>query len=89
MSDVVERPVREVLFEATQATAVQDDDLESSVLVGFLVVAEWRAPNGDNWLSKVSGDHSSSLSTWRQRGYAAEVMHDMWVDQSDDSRPDE
>lgn len=79
----MERSPREVLFETIQASAVSDDDLEGGVLVGFLVIAEWRAPNGEQWLSKVSGDHSGSLPTWRQRGYAGEVVHDMWADNSE------
>jgi hypothetical protein len=78
---------REHLFDAIQSTAASDDDLEGNVLVGFLVVAEWRGGKGEQWLSKISGDHSAPLPTWRQRGYAAEVVHDMWVDVSmDDSR---
>lgn len=91
MTDELKQPpVRERMFDAIQATAATDDDLEGTVLVGFLVVAEWRGGNGETWLSKISGDHSGSLPTWRQRGYAAEVVHDMWVDQaSTDEASDE
>ena len=37
------------------------------------------------WLSKVSGDHAGVLPTWRQRGYASEVVHDMWGAGDDDA----
>lgn len=73
--------VRERLYEVIQTTAAADEELTDNVLVGFLVVAEWRGPDGEQWLSKISGDHGGNLPSWRQRGYAAEVIHDMWGDQ--------
>lgn len=76
-----EANARERLFEVIQETAQSDRSLEGTVLVGFMVIAEWRGNDGEQWLSKVSGDHSSNLPSWRQRGYAAEVVHDMWGDQ--------
>lgn len=79
---------REQLFEAIQATAVTDDDIESSVLTGFLVIAEWTSPAGERWLSKVSGDHTASLPAWRERGFAAEVLHDFWPSNADESDDD-
>jgi hypothetical protein len=75
---------RERLYEVIQETAGDDKDLDGTVLVGFMVVAEWRGPDGGQWLSKVSGDHGANLPTWRQRGFAAEVLHDMWGDQPED-----
>ena len=47
---------------------------DGSLLVGWLVVAEWEAPNGDRWLSKFSGDAHRELTQWRERGYAHEVV---------------
>lgn len=81
--------VRERLFEAVQAEAHSDDDLEGAVLVGFMVVAEWRAPGGDQWISKVSGDHSAALPSWRERGLAAEVLHDWWAGNDDENQGDD
>ena len=75
------RSVRERLFAAVEATSGDDDDLAGTVLVGFMMIAEWRAGDGQQWLSKVTGDHSGSLPVWRQRGYASEVIHGMWGDQ--------
>jgi hypothetical protein len=84
--DATTRSERERLFEAIDETS--DPDLEGTVLVGFLVIAEWRGPDGAQWLSKISGDHGQTLPTWRQRGYAAEVLHDMWGDQPEDEELD-
>ena len=88
MEEQVTTP-RERLYEAIQATSADDDSLTETVLVGFMVVAEWRGPGGEQWLSKISGDHGSSLPTWRQRGYAAEVLNDMWGDQPEGEEDDD
>ena len=47
---------REQLHSAIQATASEDDDLEGSVLVGWVTIAEWSAPDGRRWLSTLAGD---------------------------------
>lgn len=86
---VTDKSPRERMYEAIQATAQDDDNLTETVLVGFMVVAEWRGADGGQWLSKISGDHGSSLPTWRQRGYAAEVLNDMWGDQPDEDVEEE
>jgi hypothetical protein len=78
---------REALFEAIQTTARDDKDIEGAVLIGFLVVAEWKAPDGDGvWISKISGDYSGPLPPWRQRGYASEVVNAFWEDESNEER---
>lgn len=82
------RSTRERLYAVIEETGSTDDQLAGTVLVGFMVVAEWRGPGGEQWLSKVSGDHAGSLPTWRQRGYAAEIVHDMWGD-TDPDRDDD
>ncbi len=78
------RSTRERLYAVIEETGSTDDQLAGTVLVGFMVVSEWRGPDGAQWLSKVSGDHAGSLPTWRQRGYAAEIIHDMWGDTEPD-----
>lgn len=76
------RRLRERLYAAIEEIGSSedgsDDDLAGTVLVGFMVIAEWRGPGGAQWLSKISGDHADVLPSWRQRGYAAEVLHEMW-----------
>lgn len=88
MEDVAAQNARELLYQLIQETALDDDDLEGTVLVGFMVVAEWRGVGGEQWLSKVSGDHGGSLPSWRQRGYAAEVISAYWGDQPEDTEAD-
>lgn len=80
---------RERLYEVIQETAAADNDLDGTVLVGFMVIAEWRGGEGEQWLSKVSGDHSGGLPSWRQRGYAQEVVSAMWGDQPDAQTEDD
>ena len=82
---ISETSPRDRLYEVIQTTAADDESLTDNVLIGFMVIAEWRGPDGEQWLSKISGDHGGNLPTWRQRGYAAEVIHDMWGDQADGS----
>lgn len=79
---------RERLYRVIQETARDDDDLDGTVLVGFMVVAEWRGADGAQWLSKVSGDHGGNLPSWRQRGYAAEVISAFWGDQPEEAEED-
>lgn len=53
---------------------------DGSLLVGFLIVTEWEAPDGSRWLSKFSGDSLRELTGWRERGYAQEVVLDAFIE---------
>lgn len=81
-----QRKARECLYAEIQRHA-GDSELtgapEDAVLLQFLLVAEWESPNGDRWISKLSGDHSRQLPSWRERGLAGEVQHGRW-DEDDD-----
>jgi hypothetical protein len=68
----------EDVYNFVQASAAEDPDLEGSVLIGYMLIAEWRSPDGHTWLSKIARDHDRSLPPWRQRGYASEVLYDYW-----------
>ncbi len=65
--------LRDRIFETLQASAAEDEDLEGAMLLGFVVLAEWQAPDRERWLSKVSGDHSEPLPPWRERMFAYEL----------------
>ena len=80
--------VREDLYEAVQAAAAKEDDIEGAVLTGFMVIAEWQGSEGGRWISKVSGDHASGLPSWRERGLAAEVLLDWWTANDDEKEPE-
>lgn len=79
-----EKSVRERTYEFVQSTHVDDEDLENAVLVGFLLVAEWQAPDERRWLSKVSGDSSRPLPPWRERMMGFEVAHEWWDDEREE-----
>lgn len=73
--------LREQAYEFVQGTHDTDEDLEGAILVGFLIVAEWQAPDGERWLSKISGDSSRALPAWRERMLGFEVAHEWWDDE--------
>ena len=76
--------LREQAYDFVQSTHDDDEDLEGAVLTGFLIVAEWQAPDGNRWLSKISGDGSKDLSAWRERMLGFEVAHHWWDDERED-----
>lgn len=65
---------REVLYEAIQASITEREDLEGSVLLGFAIIAEWQAPDGHKWLTKLSGDAFTELPPWRERMFGHELI---------------
>lgn len=72
---------RECLYAEIQRHAGNPDVTGApvdAILVGFLVVAEWETPDGERWISKNSGDHGRDLPSWRERGYAADVVYGEW-----------
>ena len=72
-----ERNYREELYSAIQESINsrnQQDGLEGSVLLGFCIVAEWQAPDGHKWLTKLSGDAFSELPPWRERMFGHELV---------------
>lgn len=63
--------VRKTLYDAVQGTIAIDDDMpEGAVLMGFVLVAEWMAPDGVRWLSAIdSGPTDDALPEWQRQGY--------------------
>lgn len=62
---------------------------EGSLLTGWLVVTEWEAPDGGRWLSTLSGDAAMrSLTPWREKGYAASIVHGSLDHEYDDDDDD-
>lgn len=79
---------RHKLGEAISTAAVQftDDDgnVQRGIVVGWVVIAETLAPDGERWLSKFSGDAAhEQLARWQVHGYAHSVLHD-WPPPDDD-----
>lgn len=78
---------REQLYQVIQGHAGDPDMTgapEDALLTGFLVIAEWEAPDGERWISKNSADAGGrGLPPWRERGMAAEVVHSSWGDEDE------
>lgn len=63
--------VREHLHEALQSTIAIDEELpEGAMLLGWVAVAEWMAPDGNRWLSIANGDaRGRGAPEWQSQGY--------------------
>lgn len=74
--------VREHLHESLQHTISLDENSpEGAMLVGWVSVAEWMAPDGGRWLSRMTGAADGEpLSTWQRQGYLHNALHaeDEW-----------
>jgi hypothetical protein len=81
VSDVGARPQ---LHEAIQTTASLDDDLEGAVLLGWVMVAEWVAPTGKRWLSRLDGTaNGSGCPDWQREGYLHNALFSDGFDNTD------
>ena len=57
----------------------KDGELDGCVLIGHLTVCEWVGPDGNRWLSKLSGNGSGDkLPSWQERSYGFEVANYWW-----------
>lgn len=70
--------VRNHLHDNIQHTVSLDEDIpEGALLIGWIVIAEWMAPDGDRWLSRIDGGASSrALPAWQTQGYLHNSLHD-------------
>lgn len=83
MTDDGDRVPRERLHPLIQETLNGDDMPEGGgVLMGWVMIAEWMAPSGDRWLSKVSSDATGvkGAATWQEQGYLHNALHTDWPD---------
>lgn len=56
-----------------------EDDVTSALLIGYSVVCEWAADDGNRWLSKVTADPDGKpLPLWQERGYLHEALFGHW-----------
>lgn len=66
--------VRHRIHEAIQEGITDDSDLDGAVLLSFVAIAEFQAPNREKWMTKVSGDpNGDCLPPWRERMFAYEL----------------
>jgi len=69
----------EKLHDAIQLSQESNGRLEASVLVGWVVVAEWVGPDGTRTLTRMSGTPGGADPPERQtRGYLHEALFGKW-----------
>ena len=75
------RHARQQLHDAIQGTTGGSSQLEDTVLVGWVLVAEWMDGDGERWLSNLSGCNGgeSSPPSWQAQGYLHNTLHEGWT----------
>jgi len=69
----------EKLHDAIQLSQESNGRLEASVLVGWVVVAEWVSPDGTRTLTRMSGTPGGAVPPeWQTRGYLHEALFGKW-----------
>jgi hypothetical protein len=69
----------QTLHDAIQASQETNDRLDRSVLVGWIVVAEWVGPDGVRTLTRMSGTPGGAVPPeWQTRGYLHEALFGKW-----------
>lgn len=68
--------IRERVHAAIQETNDAQDDLDGAVLTGWVTVCEWMDPDGDRWISFLSGTDGGEKTPppWTIRGYLHEAL---------------
>ena len=70
---------RQNIHEAIQASRCENDKLDQSVLVGWVVIAEWVGSDGTRSLVRMSGTAGGSQpAPWQTRGYLHEALFGQW-----------
>lgn len=72
---------QEQLHGALQTSACDDAELEDSVLVGWVTVAEWVSPDGERWLSCIAHE---GAAVWQIDGYLSHALNGGFVADEDD-----
>jgi hypothetical protein len=62
---------RETVAAALMSTATDENESDGHMLLGFVTIAEWLAPDGRRFLGIVSGTDSGELPEWTIQGYLA------------------
>jgi hypothetical protein len=69
----------EKLHDAIQVSQEDNGRLDSAVLVGWVVVAEWVGPDGTRTLTRMSGTPGGTVPPeWQSRGYLHEALFGKW-----------
>jgi hypothetical protein len=84
--------VRAHIHDAIQNTVAIDDGLpEGSMLMGWVTIAEWMAPDGERWLSIIDGTATpdKACPAWQRQGYLHNALFDAADFIPDDEDEDE
>jgi hypothetical protein len=69
----------EGLHDAIESSQDGNDRLEQSLLVGWVVVAEWAGLDGARTLTRMSGTPGGAIPPeWQTRGYLHEALFGKW-----------
>jgi hypothetical protein len=69
----------EGLHDAIESSQDGNERLEQSVLVGWVVVAEWAGVDGTRTLTRMSGTPGGAVPPeWQTRGYLHEALFGKW-----------
>ena len=80
MSDVTRE---QTIHEAIEVSAAENEALDGSVLVGWVVLAEWVGANGIRSLVPMSGTPGDAAPpSWQTRGYLHEALFGAWDEPS-------
>ena len=72
-------PKAENLHDAIQVSQEGNGRLDSAVLVGWVVVAEWVGRDGTRTLTRMSGTPGGAVPPeWQTRGYLHEALFGKW-----------
>lgn len=90
-----DQATRALLHDAVQSTVAVDETLpDGSMLKGWVLVAEWVAPNNEGWLTRISGgpgtvNEDRNLPEWQEQGYLHNALHSWNWGNGSDSDDDE
>lgn len=71
-------PPRDVIARALMSTATDENDLDGHMLVGFVTIAEWVAPDGKRYLTLTGGaGEGQPLPEWTVQGYLHNALGPM------------
>jgi hypothetical protein len=68
---------RKRIHAAVQESNDSDPSIEGAILIGYVMVAEWMDPEGERWLSTISGIQGGDDSPppWQVEGYLHNVLY--------------
>lgn len=75
---------RKQIHDAIQVSR-EGEALDGAVLIGWITVAEWMAPDGTRRLSRIAGGPGDDQAPpgWQTQGYLHNALHEDWTGADD------